>query len=164
MIIAIAVVVALIVKAFVLQAFYIPSPSMEPTLKKDDRVLVNKLSYKFGKIGRGDVIVFERPPGEANLALKDLIKRVIGLPGDTVEARDDRVYVNGKPLKEPYVPEGMPTQCFPQPIVVPAGQLLVLGDNRIQSEDGRFFGTFDEHLVVGRAFLQVWPIPSIELL
>src|SRR5437870_6512732 len=96
-----ALVAALVIKAFVIQAFYIPSASMEPTLKIGDRVLVNKLSYDFHDVNRGDIVVFNSPPGEDNPAVKDLIKRVIGLPGETVEGRDGRVYINGSPLKEP---------------------------------------------------------------
>ncbi len=158
-----ALIVALVVKTFLLQAFYIPSASMEPTLKVGDRVLVNKLSYDFHDVRRGDIVVFGSPPGEDNPDIKDLIKRVIGLPNDTVEGRDGRVYINGDPLKEPYLPAGTSTSSF-GPEKVPPGHLWVMGDNRSNSKDSRFFHTIPESLVVGRAFIRVWPISSIGLL
>ncbi len=158
-----ALIVALVVKTFLLQAFYIPSASMEPTLKVGDRVLVNKLSYDFHDPRRGDIVVFGSPPGEDNPDIKDLIKRVIGLPNETVEGRDGRVYINGDPLKEPYLPAGTTTSSF-GPEKVPPGHLWVMGDNRSNSKDSRFFHTISEDLVVGRAFIRVWPISSIGLL
>src|SRR6202011_700092 len=104
-IIVAALLVALVIKTFLFQAFYIPSESMEPTLKPGDRVLVNKLSYDFHSIRRGDIVVFKRPPGEAgDPAIKDLIKRVIALPGESIEQRDGNVFINGRQLKEPYLP------------------------------------------------------------
>jgi len=158
-----ALIVALVVKTFLLQAFYIPSASMEPTLKVGDRVLVNKLSYDFHNPRRGDIVVFGSPPGEDNPEIKDLIKRVIGLPNETVEGRDGRVYINGDPLKEPYLPAGTTTSSF-GPEKVPKGHLWVMGDNRSNSKDSRFFHTISEELVVGRAFIRVWPLSSIGLL
>jgi signal peptidase I len=110
--VGVAVAIALLVKAFVVQAFYIPSGSMEPTLQISDRVLVNKLSYRFGDPSRGDIIVFEAPPGEATPQIKDLIKRVIGLPGDVVEGRDGRIYVNGQLLEEPYLQSTVISRTF----------------------------------------------------
>jgi signal peptidase I len=110
--VGVAVAIALLVKAFVVQAFYIPSGSMEPTLAISDRVLVNKLSYRFGDPSRGDIVVFEAPPGEATPQIKDLIKRVIGLPGDVVEGRDSRIYVNGQLLEEPYLKPEVRSRTF----------------------------------------------------
>jgi len=158
-----ALIVALVVKTFLLQAFYIPSASMEPTLKVGDRVLVNKLSYDFHDVRRGDIVVFGSPPGEDNPEIKDLIKRVIGLPNETVEGRDGRVYINGDPLKEPYLPAGTTTSSF-GPEKVPPGHLWVMGDNRSNSKDSRFFRAISEDLLVGRAFIRVWPLSSIGLL
>ncbi|MDQ6799099.1 MAG: signal peptidase I [Actinomycetota bacterium] len=158
-----ALIVALVVKTFLLQAFYIPSASMEPTLKVGDRVLVNKLSYDFHDVRRGDIVVFNSPPGEDNPDIKDLIKRVIGLPNETVEGHDGRVFINGAPLKEPYLPAGTTTSSFP-PEKIPPGNLWVMGDNRSNSKDSRFFHTISEKLVVGRAFIRVWPLSSIGLL
>ncbi len=127
-----AVVIAGLIRAFLFQAFYIPSPSMNPTLVQNDRVVVNKLSYTFHDVHRSDVIVFSRPPGVPKQD-KDLIKRVIGLPGETVSLRGGRVYIDGKPLNEPYVAKGSTstpldyptcTTDLSKPLVVPEGHGL----------------------------------------
>jgi signal peptidase I len=154
-----AVVVALLIKTFVVQAFRIPSESMVPTLEMGDRVLVNKLSYDAHDLNRGDVVVFVRPDNlpAAPDEPKDLIKRVIGLPGDEVVTRNGELYVNDRLLVEPYLPPGTPTFGIDQGITVPEGEVLVLGDNRENSSDGRVFGTIDEDSVVGRAFTIMWP-------
>jgi signal peptidase I len=159
-IIAVAIVVALIVKAVALQAFYIPSESMFPLLTEGDRVLVNKLSYKFGDVDRGDIVVFERPPGEPDTSITHLIKRVIGLPGDTVESIDGVLYVNGVAQEETYVPEGAVTEGLPK-TVVPKDMLWVMGDNRENSGDSRIFGAIDEDIVVGKAEVVVWPVNKL---
>jgi signal peptidase I len=155
----VALVITLVLRTFVLAAFSIPSVSMVPTLQVGDRVLVNKLSYKAHAVHRGDVVVFKRPPGEPDLSIKDLIKRVIGLPGETVSFRDGKVFVNDQALTEPYLPAGVSTVPLSQgpSIKVPVGEVLVLGDNRESSFDGRAFGPFDQKLIVGRAFVKVWP-------
>ncbi len=158
-----ALLVAFIVKTFLLQAFYIPSASMESTLNIGDRVLVNKLSYDFHDVRRGDVVVFKSPPGEGNPEIKDLIKRVIALPNETVEGHDGRVFINGNPLREPYLAEGATTSTF-APEKVPPGHLWVMGDNRSNSKDSRVFHPIDEDLVVGRAFVRVWPLGALGLL
>ena len=163
LIVAGAVLVAVIIRTFVLQAFYIPSSSMEPTLKIDDKVLVNKLSYKFHDINRGDIVVFERPPGETDPKIKDLIKRVIGLPGDSIEAHDGHVFVDGRLLKEPYLPAGLPIRPLARQIV-PSNSIFVMGDNRPSSKDSTVFGPISKNLVVGRAFLRVWPLSAINFL
>lgn len=158
-VLVIAVILAVLIKAFLIQAFKIPSESMEPTLMPGDRVVVNKLSYRAHDIHRGDVVVFRRPerapsgPGTP----AQLIKRVIGLPGDVVTTQDFQVYVNGQRLIEPYLPPDTPTYDIDNPITVPEGQILVLGDNRLHSGDGRYFGTIDVDTVIGRAFLKIWP-------
>ena len=169
-----ALVVALLIKAFLLQAFYIPSASMEPTLHEDDRVLVNKLSYRIGDVQRGDVIVFEKPEGVGG-DIDDFIKRVIGLPGETVSFSGGSVFIDGSELSESYV-EGQPTNsgaiingCSNAPAVadtcvVPEGMVFVLGDNRGSSQDSRYFGPIDGDSIVGRAFLKVWPISDIGFL
>ncbi len=155
-----AVLVALVLRAFVFQAFWIPSESMETTLMIQDRILVNKVSYHLHEINRGDIVVFERPDDQVG-EIRDLIKRVIGLPGDTVEGRDNEVYINGvRLIEDDYLPPEIVTTDF-GPIVVPDGELFVMGDNRGQSFDSRFFGTVDESRVIGRAFVLFWPLDRI---
>jgi len=159
-----AVAVALVVSATSAQAFVIPSKSMESTLHKQDRVLVNKWSYRLHPIHRGDVVVFSRPKNLVSND-KDLIKRVIGLPGEQVTFANDHVYIDGHLLNEPYLDRGTITNaeggqwtCTLQvPCVVPKGQIWVMGDNRGDSEDSRYFGPIPESSVVGRAFLRIWP-------
>ena len=158
-----ALLVALLIKTFLLQAFYIPSRSMEPTLRIGDRVLVNKLSYKMHDINRGDIVVFERPPDEPPDAIKDLIKRVIALPGETISSENGHVFIDGRPLEEPYLEAGTLTENLP-PTLVPEGMIFVMGDNRGDSRDSRYFGPIDEDLVVGRAFVRIWPVTHLGFL
>ena len=170
-----ALLVAFVIKTFLLQAFYIPSLSMAPTLKENDRVLVNKLSYDLHDVNRGDVVVFESPPNEGS-ATKDLIKRVIGLPGETVESRDGQVLINGQVLDEPYLErdvqtrgpmcqvETLPGCQGPEKVVVPADAYFVMGDNRANSRDSRFVGAIPDDLIIGRAFVKVWPVTALGLL
>jgi signal peptidase I len=155
-----ALVVALIIRTFFLAAFYIPSESMVPTLQKGDRVLVNKLSYKLHPVHRGDVVVFGRPPAEQDVTIKDLIKRVIGLPGETVEVKDCHVFIDGRQLVEPYVKSWTRTCTFPA-YTVPKDAVFVMGDNRDDSQDSRFFKAIPESLIVGRAFVVVWPLTHL---
>ena len=186
--IVIAFAVALILKSFVLQAFYIPSASMEETLQIGDRVLVEKLSFRLHDPGHGDVVVFEkdlnaalRPPapdssvfGKITDSFKglfgfptgdaqDYIKRVIGVPGDVVEGRNGRVLVNGKLIEEPYLQEGVQTSEF-GPVKVPDEEIFVMGDNRTNSADSREFGPVPINTVVGRAFLLIWPPTDFDTL
>lgn len=157
-----ALLVAFVIKTFLLQAFYIPSLSMAPTLKVNDRVLVNKLSYDLRDVNRGDLVVFESPPNEGSQT-KDLIKRVIGLPGETVESRDGRILINGQVLEEPYLGPDVTTGPL-EKVTIPPEHLWVMGDNRPNSRDSRFFGAIPESLVIGRAFVRVWPVTAIGLL
>ncbi len=158
-----ALVVALVVKTFLIQAFFIPSLSMFPTLDEGDRVLVNKLSYRLHDVHRGDLVVFERPEGQPESEIKDLIKRVVALPGETIEGREGTVYIDGKPLEESYLVAGITPDNLPRP-EIPAGHVFVMGDNRSDSADSRVFGPIDEDTIVGRAFVRVWPIPDLSLL
>jgi signal peptidase I len=168
-----AVVVALLVRTFVLQTFYVPSESMEHTLNVNDRVLVNKLVYDFRNPARGEVIVFTSPVDWRTAENeKDFVKRVIGVPGDHVMCCDShgRITVNGAPLTEPYLDQDYGTKGQASPdhfdIVVPAGRLWVMGDNRVESADSRYHyvanhditeSTIPISSVIGRAFVLFWP-------
>lgn len=153
---ALAIVLTIILRATLLQAYSIPTPSMVPTLMEGDRVVVFLLSKD---PSRGDIVVFNRSESNPKLSEGDpdvLIKRVIGLPGETVFAVDGKVTIDGKVLTETYLRTDTVTS-FIAPIVVPEGHLLVLGDNRGNSADSREFGTIDKDLVVGRAVARIWP-------
>ncbi len=165
--IASALIIALLVKSFLFQAFYIPSDSMVPTLKNHDRVIVNKLSYHFHSVHRGDIVVFKTPKGPdgkpIDPTIKDLVKRVIGLPGDTVSEKNGHILINGKALNEPYLPAGtvsdcatFAANCFPSG-PLPADRYWVMGDNRPGSKDSRSFGAIRKSEIVGRVFLRIWP-------
>ena len=176
--IVLAILLAVLFKTFLVQAFYIPSGSMEPTLNVSDRVLVEKVSYRFGDVKDGDVIVFvhdlpgvEPEPGNpvtrffsslgqavgvAPPSSRDFIKRVVGTPGDRVNCEQGRLLRNGRQVSEPYLAPGTTTEnCAP--VTVPSGKLYVMGDNRNNSEDSRTFGPIDRSNVVGRAFVRIWP-------
>ena len=165
-IIAGALTVAIVIRVAVIQSFVIPSESMHPTLESGDRVLVNRLAYKAHDIRRGDVIVFNRPktPVLAPDTPAHLIKRVIGLPGDTVVERNGIVYIDGRRLREPYLPAGTLTENLTTSVTIPAGHVWVMGDNRMNSTDSRIFGAIDVKLVVGRAFARIWPPSRIGFL
>ncbi len=161
----IAVLLALVIRTFVVQAFKIPSGSMLPTLQIGDHILVNKFEYHFWPIRRGDIIVFKFPQDES----RDFIKRVIGLPGETVEIRGKEVLVDGKPLKEPYAvfSDGAFGRQMERerigPIVVPPHHLFMMGDNRDHSMDSRFWGFLDESKVKGKAFLIYFSVRSDDI-
>jgi signal peptidase I len=162
-----------LLRTFVVQSFSIPSLSMYPTLKVGDRIIVNKLSYDLHSVHRGDIVVFRRPPLE-DQEYADLVKRVIGLPGETISSKDGDVYIDGKKLNEPWLPPGpdsytgaLPGDAHPQynlpgPVKIPAGEYYVMGDNRTDSEDSRFFGPIPGSLIVGRAVAVVWPLSHIK--
>ena len=155
-IISMALCVALLVRATVVQTFFIPTPSMVPTLKVDDRLLVDKLTLRTRDVRRGDIVVFERPAAFTDKTIKDLIKRVVGLPGETIEGREGAVWVNGKRLVEPYLVEGITTSDF-APVRVAVDNYFVMGDNRPESFDSRFWGTVEREKIIGRALIRVWP-------
>jgi signal peptidase I len=173
-VILVALGAALLVRMFVLQQYYISGPSMESTLFQDNRVLVNKLSYRLHDIHRGDVVVFERitMDGET-VAHDDLIKRVVALSGDTIEIKSCELFVNGEAVVEEYLPsddlaqDDLTAQCG-QPDVekstVPPEKIYVLGDNRPESFDSRRFGPIETKYVIGRAFVVVWPYRMWKLL
>jgi signal peptidase I len=175
-----AIVLAVVLRGFVAEAFRIPSSSMEPQLHVGDRVIVSRTAYKVHDPRRGDIVVFDCPPAtgctrppKPNLFVRgvhtvmesvllrepqpeEYIKRVIGLPGETVEGRDGLVWINGKPLEEPYLPIGTRTSDF-GPVVVKQDHLWLMGDNRGNSSDSRVFGQVDQDTIDGRAILRVWP-------
>lgn len=170
-----AVLIAAVLRTFVVQQFYIAGPSMETTLFGDDRVLVNKLSYRFGEPSRGDVVVFDRITTNGDTVQHDdLIKRVIGLPGDVVEMRDCVVYINDTALDEPWLPaefrepsNDADTRCgtpIVEPTTVGSHEVYLIGDNRPMSFDSRMFGPVSIDLIVGRAVVVIWPPSSISSL
>lgn len=172
-ILAAVVLCTFVLRTYVVQSFSIPSLSMYPTLQVGDRIIVNKLSYDFHGVHRGDIVVFARPPLE-DQEYADLVKRVIGLPGETISSKGCVIYINGKPLSEPWLPSGpdscsaaLPDDAHPQfnlpgPVKIPAGDYYVMGDNRTDSEDSRFFGPIPKSLIVGRAVAVVWPFSHIK--
>jgi len=155
--ILIAIILALLIRTFVVQAFKIPSGSMIPTLQVGDHILVNKFIYYFRDPQRGDVIVFKYPWDES----RDFIKRVIAVGGEEVAMKDRIVFVDGRPLVEPYaiysearVPGGPGYEYGP--VVVPRGSLFVMGDNRDNSQDSRFWGFLKSEKIRGKSFLIYW--------
>ncbi len=158
-----ALLVAFIVKTFLFQAFYIPSDSMVPTLVVGDRVLVNKLSYRAHEPNRFDIVVFLAPKGTETALIKDLVKRVVALPGETIEGRDGRILINGAVIEEPFLPAGIQSRTF-GPVKVPPKSYFMLGDNRPFSKDSTYFGPIEGKTFVGRVFVRIWPLNRLSLL
>ncbi len=154
---ATAAVLAFGIRTFVAEARYIPSSSMEPTLEINDRLIIEKISYLVRSPQRGDVVVFSPTETLKEQKFKDaFIKRVIGLPGDTVEVKGGRVYVNGQALREKYIEEA-PEYKY-GPVTVPEDQYLVLGDNRNNSYDSHYWGFVPRKNLIGRAVVRFWPL------
>ena len=172
-----ALALSLLVRANVAQAFYIPSGSMEPQLEVGDRVLVSRTAYRLHDVNRGDIVVFPSPTGadgdDGNIVTRvagdlmeaiairkpdedELIKRVIGLPGESISARDGSVVIDGRRLEEPYLSDEVVTQDF-GPLKVPEGHVFVMGDNRPNSSDSRVIGPIEIDTIVGRAVARIWP-------
>lgn len=147
-----AVVIALLINLFLAQSTLVYGQSMEPNLYTNQRIVVEKLTYHFHGPRRGDVVVL-KPPGNENGV--PLIKRVIGLPGDRIEVKDNRVYINGVALDEPYLSE--PTYGDYGPVDVPPLHIFVMGDNRNYSNDSRSFGMVPLENIIGHAWLSYWP-------
>ena len=177
MLLLVAISIAVIIKTFLVQPFYIPSDSMVPTIIENDRVMVSKLSYQFGEPQRGDIVVFISPFnqdidaesfGEAVLrhivesvgirtaSADDLIKRVVAVAGDEVSVRDGFLQINGARVEEPYLLE---QGIMPEfgPVVVPPDSVFVMGDNRLVSYDSRRFGAISMDRVLGEAVVRIWP-------
>ncbi len=151
-VVVIALVLAFLIKTFVVGNFWIPSESMLPTIEVNDKVIVTNFSYWFEEPQRGDVIVFKYPLDTK----KDYIKRCIGLPGETVEFKDSKLYINGSLIAEPYLPDGLEFEDY-GPVTVPDGQYFMCGDNRNNSSDSRAWGFLDEKLIIGKAQVIYWP-------
>jgi len=173
-VIVLALFAAFVVRTFLLQQFYISGPSMESTLYQNNRVLVNKLSYRFSDVGRGDIVVFDRVTSNGREVIHDdLIKRVIGLENETLEIKQCVVYIDNVPLEENYLDEFTRTEedlvarCRTpdmHAVTIPDNYVFVMGDNRAESFDSRSFGAIEESKIVGRAFAVVWPLSKIGLL
>jgi signal peptidase I len=148
------------VRPFVMEAFWIPSGSMIPTLEIGDRVLVNKFIYRFTEPKRGDIVVFT----SVDDPKEDLIKRVVGVPGDKIAVRGGKLFLNGEPQKEPYTNKKLPDRSFFARTTVPKDHVFVMGDNRGNSADSRVFGPLPKKNIEGEAFLRFWPPDRIGLL
>jgi signal peptidase I len=177
-----ALLLTVLVKGFLIQAFFIPSRSMEPTLDVGDRVVVNRLAYRIGEPAHGDVVVFLRPTGDGAAqpggplswvrsavaqglggtppGNEDLIKRVVGLPGDKIQGKDGLLWRNGRRVAEHYLAGRGSTSDF-GPVQVKPGHYWVMGDNREDSADSRVFGQVPESTLVGRAVFTVWPVTHV---
>ncbi|MBE9011376.1 signal peptidase I [Pseudanabaenaceae cyanobacterium LEGE 13415] len=156
--IALSAVLALGIRHFVAEARYIPSGSMEPTLQVNDRLIIDKISYRFNNPERGDIVVFSPTAALERQNFHDaFIKRVIGLPGDKVQVRGGRVYINDQPLREDYIGKEKAPQYEWGPQVVPPDSYLVLGDNRNNSYDSHYWGFVPRDKIIGRAIVRFWP-------
>ncbi len=156
-----------VIQTFVAQPYRVEQQSMERTLEPDQYVLVDKLTPRIDAYSRGDIVVFEPPEAWVQGGPRTpFIKRVIGLPGETIEIKEGGVYVDGTRLDEPYVYDLQPTTTNEQPArwVVPAGELFVMGDHREASADSRAFGPIEVSAVIGRAWLRYWPISTLGIL
>ncbi len=158
----VAILLAVLARAFVFQTFWIPSASMVPTLAVHDRIVVQKAFFTWHDVRAGNIVVFDHPPrdhcpGPQN---SDLVKRVIALPGQTIYSSGNTIYVDKRPLAEPYLPHpdplGPPIASSRHPYLVPPGEFYVLGDNRADSCDSRFWGPIKGTSIVGKAVLVWW--------
>ena len=173
-VIGVALVVAVVIRVFLLQQFYISGPSMETTMFSDNRVLVSKLAYRLGEIDRGDVVVFDRATANGNEIQHDyLIKRVIALGGETVSISKCVVFIDGVELAEPYLPKRDTEMTDPadrcstvdmEEIILENDEIFLMGDNRPQSFDSRMFGPIKKDLIIGQAFVLLWPLSEFKVL
>ncbi|WP_425804855.1 signal peptidase I [Desulfitobacterium sp. Sab5] len=142
-------------RATVVDARVVPTPSMLPTIQVEDRLLVDKISYKFTDINRGDVVVFQAP-SNVDKRRVDYVKRVIGLPGEKIEIRDGKAFINGSELNEPYIMEE-PNYTY-GPIIVPKETYFVMGDNRNNSNDSHYWGVLSKKNIEGKVLIRYWPL------
>ena len=152
-VVAIAVVLAFVLRVFIITPFYIPSESMLPTLEINDKILVSRLTYRFTEPKRGEVVVFHYPRDTE----KVFVKRCIAVGGETAEGRDSVLYINGEAVPEEYLPEGLRFANF-GPTVVPEDNYFMLGDNRNNSDDSRSWGFVAKKLLIGKAVVRIWPL------
>lgn len=176
-VLVVALGVAVGIRAFVVQTFFIPSASMEPTLMIGDRILVDKLSYHLHDVNRGDIVVFGRPPGEPSVDnITDLVKRVVGLPGEWIQSRGNDIWVDAKTVQgqpdptawhelnqSKWLPKGTVLGTPVRTFHVPAHDYFVMGDNRSNSEDSRFFGPIPRSLIVGKVVFRIWPLSKLHV-
>jgi signal peptidase I len=173
-VVVIVLAAAALLRLFVVETFFIPSGSMEPTLQIGDRIVVDKLAYHLHGIDRGDIVVFTRPPAEdcGGAPVSDLVKRVIGLPGETISLSGGYVDINGKRLDERWLPASVqgvsdpgppgPAYSLARPYRIPANHYFVMGDNRTESCDSRYWGPIARNTIVGKVDLRVWPLEHIK--
>jgi signal peptidase I len=168
-IVAVALFFALAIQAFAIKPYLIPSRSMAPTLQEGQRVIVNRISHKLGSDPKiGDITVF-RPPAGADSdrscsrptvqrSNQTFVKRVVGLPGNTIAVHDGHVIRNGRPTREPFTAAcGASTECNLDPITVPKGEYFLMGDNRGESNDSRYWGPVPRDWIIGEAIVTYWP-------
>ncbi len=149
-----AVAIAILVRTFIFEPFIVPTPSMEPTLMVGDKVIINKLSHDFGEIDRGDIIAFHSPLEED----KELVKRAIAVEGDEISLTSEgEIFVNGELLEEGYLPDKQDIKYLNQVIIVGPDEVFVMGDNRNNSFDSRFFGTVGRDSIFGEFVIIYWP-------
>ncbi|HLO86508.1 MAG TPA: signal peptidase I [Nostocaceae cyanobacterium] len=163
--IAIALVLAILIRTFVAEPRLIPSESMFPTLHTGDRLVVEKVSYRFQPPKHGDIVVFQSPEELQRRGYpktQAFIKRVIATPGEVVSVAQGKVYLNGQPLTEDYIAEPA-LQPFP-PVKVPEGRFFVMGDNRNDSNDSRYWGFLPQENIIGRATFRFWPLDRFGLI
>jgi signal peptidase I len=172
-VVVVALLVAVLLRLFVVQTYFIPSGSMEPTLQIGDRILVNKLSYDFHGVHRGDIVVFSRPADEhcGGPIVADLVKRVIGLPGETISlSGNGHVVIDGATLHETWLPQSEQGMSYPgppgtayslsRPYKIPSGTYFVMGDNRKNSCDSRWWGAISTSSIVGKVDVRIWPLSA----
>jgi len=178
LVVVVAAGVAIGMRTYVVGTYFIPSASMEPTLMIGDRILVNKLSYDYHSVERGDIVVFGRPADEAPSNIKDLVKRVIGLPRETIKSGPNgEILIDGSPIAQPWLTSSARQDPGPainastvgcqrgadNSCLIPAGEYFMMGDNRGNSEDSRYFGPIPGSLIVGHVVLRFWPLGSIHV-